>query len=60
MKILLVDNYDSFTFNLFHLLQNKVSEIEVVRNDKLDFTKVNKYDKIMKRIEDFDTQVEKL
>ena len=47
MKILLVDNYDSFTFNLFHLLQNKVSEIEVVRNDKLDFTKVNKYDKII-------------
>ena len=25
MKVLLVDNYDSFTFNLFHLLEDKVS-----------------------------------
>ena len=47
MKILLVDNYDSFTFNLFHLLQDKVSEVNVVRNDKIDFDKVNQYDKII-------------
>ena len=47
MKILLVDNYDSFTFNLFHLLQDKVSVIDVVRNDKIDFDKVNQYDKII-------------
>ena len=47
MRILLVDNYDSFTFNLFHLLQNKVSLIDVVRNDKLNFDKVNQYDKIV-------------
>ena len=37
MKVLLVDNYDSFTFNLFHLLQDKVSVVDVVRNDKIDF-----------------------
>ena len=47
MKILLVDNYDSFTFNLFHLLQDKVSVIDVIRNDKIDFDKVNQYDKII-------------
>ena len=47
MKILLVDNYDSFTFNLFHLLQNKASEVHVVRNDIIDFNKVNQYDKIV-------------
>ena len=47
MKVLLVDNYDSFTFNLFHLLQDKVSVVDVVRNDKIDFEKVNKYDKIV-------------
>ena len=47
MKVLLVDNYDSFTFNLFHLFQDKVSVIDVVRNDKIDFDKVNKYDKIV-------------
>ena len=40
MKVLLVDNYDSFTFNLFHLLQDKVSFVDVVvRNDKIDFNK---------------------
>ena len=47
MKILLVDNYDSFTFNLFHILQNKASELHVVRNDKIDFNRVNQYDKIV-------------
>lgn len=47
MKVLLVDNYDSFTFNLFHLLQDKVSAVDVVRNDKIDFDKVNQYDKIV-------------
>ena len=47
MKVLLVDNYDSFTFNLFHLLQDKVSVVDVVRNDKIDFDKVNQYDKIV-------------
>tara|TARA_B100000513_G_scaffold191405_1_gene116716 strand:+ start:2166 stop:2729 length:564 start_codon:yes stop_codon:yes gene_type:complete len=47
MKILLVDNYDSFTFNLFYLLQNKVSIVDVVRNDKINFDKVNLYDKIV-------------
>lgn len=47
MKILLVDNYDSFTFNLFHLLQDKVTSIDVVRNDNLDFNKIHQYDKIV-------------
>tara|TARA_B100000886_G_scaffold330391_1_gene280789 strand:- start:5012 stop:5575 length:564 start_codon:yes stop_codon:yes gene_type:complete len=47
MKILLIDNYDSFTFNLFHLLKYKVSEIDVVRNDRINFNKVKQYDKIV-------------
>ena len=47
MKILLVDNYDSFTYNLFHLLQDKVSKVDVLRNDKIDFDKVNQYNKIV-------------
>jgi len=33
--ILLVDNYDSFTFNLFHFLGELGEEVEVVRNDAL-------------------------
>ena len=34
--ILLIDNYDSFTYNLAHLFQELGAEVEVVRNDKLD------------------------
>src|SRR5271167_2820329 len=33
--ILLIDNYDSFTFNLFHFLGDVGARCEVVRNDKL-------------------------
>jgi len=35
MKILLIDNYDSFTFNLFHYLSSLNVNVEVVRNDKI-------------------------
>ena len=35
MKIILIDNYDSFTFNLYHYLSN-YSEVEVFRNDKIN------------------------
>ena len=34
--ILLVDNYDSFTYNLAHLFQELGAEVTVVRNDKID------------------------
>lgn len=47
MKILLIDNYDSFTYNLYHLIQSKVSDIDVIRNDKIELKKINKYDKIL-------------
>lgn len=33
--ILLIDNYDSFTFNLFHLIGELGEEVKVVRNDAL-------------------------
>lgn len=33
--ILLIDNYDSFTFNLFHLIRELGEEVKVVRNDAL-------------------------
>jgi anthranilate synthase component 2 len=36
MKVLLVDNYDSFTYNLAHLLEELGGEVVVRRNDEID------------------------
>ena len=47
MKILLLDNYDSFTYNLFHILRELGTETDVVRNDKIDLDRVAGYDKII-------------
>ena len=49
MKILLIDNYDSFTYNLFHYLSSLKCDVEVYRNDKIDISKIkkNKYHKIV-------------
>lgn len=48
MKLLILDNYDSFTYNLVHLIE-KVSDIpmDVIRNDKISVEAVNAYDKIL-------------
>ena len=35
MKILLIDNYDSFTFNLYHYLSSLKTKVDVVRNDQI-------------------------
>lgn len=47
MKVLIIDNYDSFTFNLVHLVESYTSEIEVWRNDEIDFERVSEFDKII-------------
>ena len=36
MKILLIDNYDSFTYNLFHYLSSLKTKVQVYRNDKIN------------------------
>ena len=36
MKTLLIDNYDSFTYNLYHYLLTLRCKVEVVRNDKIN------------------------
>ncbi|TAE73894.1 MAG: aminodeoxychorismate/anthranilate synthase component II [Bacteroidetes bacterium] len=46
-KILVIDNYDSFVYNLVHYLKELGQEIEVVRNDKISLEKVEEYDKIL-------------
>ena len=49
MKILLIDNYDSFTYNLFHYIAKIKKNVEVIRNDKINGKIIlkNKYDKIV-------------
>jgi anthranilate synthase component 2 len=42
MKILLIDNYDSFTFNLYHYLSSLKTKVDVVRNDKITLKKLLK------------------
>ena len=47
--ILVIDNYDSFTYNLVHLLQELNRSYVVVRNDKFELADVDQYDKIYYR-----------
>ena len=47
MKILVLDNYDSFTYNLVHILRELEIDHEVHRNDKISLEAVDKFDKIM-------------
>ena len=42
MKILLIDNYDSFTFNVKHYLLELGENVKVVRNDKIAISKIAK------------------
>ena len=41
MKVLLFDNYDSFTYNLLHILKELGAEVEVHRNDKISLDEWN-------------------
>jgi anthranilate synthase component 2 len=47
MKILLLDNYDSFTYNLLHILKELGADVDVKRNDKITLSEVEAYDKIV-------------
>jgi anthranilate synthase component 2 len=47
MNILLLDNYDSFTYNLVHLIRSLGHQVDVVRNDKITLEGVKAYDKIL-------------
>jgi anthranilate synthase component 2 len=45
-KILVIDNYDSFTYNLVHYLEDWNCEVTVYRNDEFDIDEIAIFDKI--------------
>jgi anthranilate synthase component 2 len=47
MKIAVIDNYDSFTYNLVHYLEDLNAEVTVFRNDELELAELEKFDKIL-------------
>lgn len=47
MKIAMIDNYDSFTYNLVHLVRELGAEITVFRNDQFELSDLEAFDKIM-------------
>ena len=47
MKIVIVDNYDSFTYNLAHLVRELGAEVTVIRNDRFSLEQLEAYDKII-------------
>lgn len=47
MKIVIVDNYDSFTYNLSHLVKELGAEVTVLRNDKFELDALEQFDRII-------------
>ena len=47
MKIVIIDNYDSFTYNLSHLIKELGAEVTVYRNDKFQLSQLEQFDKII-------------
>ncbi len=46
-KILVIDNYDSFTYNLVHYLEDLNCQVTVYRNDEFDIDEIAVFDKIL-------------
>ncbi|SNS21032.1 anthranilate synthase, component II [Belliella buryatensis] len=47
MKILVLDNYDSFTYNLVYIIRQLGYEMDIYRNDKINLEQIEVYDKIL-------------
>lgn len=47
MKIVIIDNYDSFTYNLSHLIKEIRAEVTVIRNDQFTLNQLEPFDKIV-------------
>ena len=46
MKIVIIDNYDSFTYNLSHLIKEIGAEVTVIRNDQFTLNQLEPFHKI--------------
>jgi anthranilate synthase component II len=46
-NVLVLDNYDSFVYNLVYLLKELGANVDVFRNDKISLEEVGKYDQIL-------------
>jgi len=47
MKIVIIDNYDSFTYNLSHLVKELGADVTVLRNDRFELNELQRFDKII-------------
>ena len=47
MKIVIIDNYDSFTYNLSHLVKELGAEVTVLRNDQFELPQLEEFSKII-------------
>ncbi len=47
MRLLILDNYDSFTYNLFHYAQQLCADVSVVKNDEISLAEVNQFSHII-------------
>lgn len=47
MKIVIIDNYDSFTYNLSHLVKELGADVTVYRNDQFEMSWLEPFDKII-------------
>lgn len=47
IKTVIIDNYDSFTYNLSHLLRELGSDVTVIRNDRFALEELESFDKIV-------------
>ena len=47
MKIVIIDNYDSFTYNLSHAVKALGAHVTVLRNDRFNLSDLDRFDKII-------------
>ena len=47
MKVVIIDNYDSFTYNLSHLVKELGADVMVYRNDQFELEQLANFDKII-------------